>query len=151
MSIIYWRGNNIKNIWSNDYIVSCWQNMWPFKSCYEICYHMWHKQNQKQYLFLHFCSSLRDGVQALLIELNIAPEEYAFGRTKIFIRNPQTVSIDLAWIHLLSQPKCLVRDTGVLTREVWQNSSLKRLWRTDYSPSSILLGKYVNIYWNTLT
>ncbi|XP_055520518.1 unconventional myosin-Ib-like [Leucoraja erinacea] len=33
----------------------------------------------------------RDGVQALLIELNIAPEEYAFGRTKIFIRNPQTL------------------------------------------------------------
>ncbi|XP_067832539.1 unconventional myosin-Ib-like [Heptranchias perlo] len=33
----------------------------------------------------------RDGVRALLTELNIPPEEYAFGRTKIFIRNPRTL------------------------------------------------------------
>uniref|UniRef100_UPI00398EFADD unconventional myosin-Ib-like n=1 Tax=Pristiophorus japonicus TaxID=55135 RepID=UPI00398EFADD len=33
----------------------------------------------------------RDGVKTLLAELNITPEEYAFGRTKIFIRNPRTL------------------------------------------------------------
>ncbi|XP_051865586.1 unconventional myosin-Ib-like [Pristis pectinata] len=33
----------------------------------------------------------RDGIKTLLIELNIPPEEYAFGRTKIFIRNPRTL------------------------------------------------------------
>ncbi|XP_042200174.1 unconventional myosin-Ib isoform X2 [Callorhinchus milii] len=33
----------------------------------------------------------RDGVKALLSELNIPPEEYRFGQTKIFIRTPQTL------------------------------------------------------------
>ncbi|XP_072927407.1 unconventional myosin-Ib-like isoform X1 [Hemitrygon akajei] len=33
----------------------------------------------------------RDGIKVLMIELNIPPEEYTFGRTKIFIRNPQTL------------------------------------------------------------
>ncbi|XP_072104793.1 unconventional myosin-Ib-like [Mobula birostris] len=33
----------------------------------------------------------RDGIKTLLIELNIPQGEYTFGRTKIFIRNPQTL------------------------------------------------------------
>ncbi|XP_069762513.1 unconventional myosin-Ib-like isoform X2 [Narcine bancroftii] len=33
----------------------------------------------------------RDGIKTLLIELNVPLEEYAFGQTKIFIRNPQTL------------------------------------------------------------
>ncbi|XP_078057212.1 unconventional myosin-Ib-like [Mustelus asterias] len=33
----------------------------------------------------------RDGVSTLLGKLNIPSEEYAFGRTKIFIKNPQTL------------------------------------------------------------
>ncbi|XP_072423152.1 unconventional myosin-Ib-like [Chiloscyllium punctatum] len=33
----------------------------------------------------------RDGVRALLTELNIPLEEYAFGQTKIFIKNPRTL------------------------------------------------------------
>ncbi|XP_078287367.1 unconventional myosin-Ib-like isoform X2 [Rhinoraja longicauda] len=44
----------------------------------------------------------RDGVQTLLIELNIAPEEYTFGRTKIFIRNPRTLfdMEERRWVQL---------------------------------------------------
>ncbi|XP_078545127.1 unconventional myosin-Ia [Lissotriton helveticus] len=33
----------------------------------------------------------RDGVESLLTELGIPPEEYDYGRTKIFIRNPRTL------------------------------------------------------------
>lgn len=35
----------------------------------------------------------KDGVQELFKSLKIEKEEYAFGFTKIFIRNPQTVSL----------------------------------------------------------
>lgn len=34
----------------------------------------------------------QDGVKALLESLHVQPEEYALGKSKIFIRNPSTVS-----------------------------------------------------------
>ena len=37
----------------------------------------------------------RGGVKEILHNLGIGDDEYSFGRTKIFIRNPQTVSLGL--------------------------------------------------------
>lgn len=50
--------------------------------------------------------SAREGVRELFLGLDIDPDEYAFGITKIFIRNPQTVRkcilySDLAENHCL--------------------------------------------------
>ena len=42
-----------------------------------------------------------EGVARLLRDLHISATEYAFGRTKIFIKNPRTVKWPLPW-HLLS-------------------------------------------------
>ncbi|XP_027710858.1 unconventional myosin-Ia [Vombatus ursinus] len=39
----------------------------------------------------HWHGQARDGVEKLLEELNLGPEEVAFGRTKIFIRSPKTL------------------------------------------------------------
>ena len=38
----------------------------------------------------------RDGVKEILVHLKITKEEFAYGRTKIFIRNPRTVLAELS-------------------------------------------------------
>lgn len=42
----------------------------------------------------------REGVEKILEELNISSEDRAFGKTKIFIRSPKTVSwtMSLFWV-----------------------------------------------------
>jgi hypothetical protein len=46
--------------------------------------------------------SARDGVNELFTSLDISKQEYAFGITKIFIRNPQTVRDGFYPCHLLT-------------------------------------------------
>ena len=40
-----------------------------------------------------------EGVQEILREQEISQDEYAFGKTKIFIRNPKLVSVWLGCVH----------------------------------------------------
>lgn len=42
-------------------------------------------------MFCVFVYSFRSGVEVLFNELEVPMEEYSFGRSKIFIRNPRTV------------------------------------------------------------
>ncbi|XP_078084742.1 unconventional myosin-Ib isoform X2 [Mustelus asterias] len=57
----------------------------PYESCLErykmLCSQTWP----------HWRQGARDGVQVLLTELQIPPEEFSYGRSKIFIRNPRTL------------------------------------------------------------
>uniref|UniRef100_A0A4W3JZI7 Myosin IB n=1 Tax=Callorhinchus milii TaxID=7868 RepID=A0A4W3JZI7_CALMI len=39
----------------------------------------------------HWKQAARDGVEVLLTDLQIPPEEFSYGRSKIFIRNPRTL------------------------------------------------------------
>ncbi|XP_041036145.1 unconventional myosin-Ib-like isoform X2 [Carcharodon carcharias] len=57
----------------------------PYKPCLQR-YKMLCKQT-----WPNWTGSDRDGMSILLTELNIPSEEYAFGQTKIFIKNPQTL------------------------------------------------------------
>ncbi|XP_078390852.1 unconventional myosin-Ib-like [Cetorhinus maximus] len=57
----------------------------PYKPCLQR-YKMLCKQTWPSWK-----GSDRDGMSILLTELNIPSEEYAFGQTKIFIKNPQTL------------------------------------------------------------
>ncbi|XP_078407985.1 unconventional myosin-Ib isoform X3 [Cetorhinus maximus] len=57
----------------------------PYESCLErykmLCSQTWP----------HWRQGARDGVKVLLTELQIPPEEFSYGRSKIFIRNPRTL------------------------------------------------------------
>ncbi|XP_060683366.1 unconventional myosin-Ib isoform X1 [Hemiscyllium ocellatum] len=57
----------------------------PYESCLErykmLCSQTWP----------HWRQGSRDGVKVLLTELQIPPEEFSYGRSKIFIRNPRTL------------------------------------------------------------
>lgn len=43
-------------------------------------------------LMAEYGLTYREGVEVLLTDLQVAQEEYSYGRSKIFIRNPRTVS-----------------------------------------------------------
>ncbi|XP_072334647.1 unconventional myosin-Ib isoform X2 [Scyliorhinus torazame] len=62
---------------------------YAFKQPYEPClerYKMLCSQT-----WPHWRQGARNGVQVLLTELQIPPEEFSYGRSKIFIRNPRTL------------------------------------------------------------
>ena len=49
----------------------------------------------------HWSSTAIEGVARLLRDLAISATEYAYGRTKIFIKNPQTVQFISSICHLV--------------------------------------------------
>ncbi|XP_041938396.1 unconventional myosin-Ib isoform X5 [Alosa alosa] len=62
---------------------------YAFRQAYEPClerYKMLCKQT-----WPHWKGPAREGVEVLLTDLQVAPEEYSYGRSKIFIRNPRTL------------------------------------------------------------
>ncbi|XP_076119883.1 unconventional myosin-Ib isoform X1 [Alosa pseudoharengus] len=62
---------------------------YAFRQAYEPClerYKMLCKQT-----WPHWRGPAREGVEVLLTDLQVAPEEYSYGRSKIFIRNPRTL------------------------------------------------------------
>uniref|UniRef100_A0AAY4ELB2 Unconventional myosin-Ib n=1 Tax=Denticeps clupeoides TaxID=299321 RepID=A0AAY4ELB2_9TELE len=62
---------------------------YAFRQPYEPClerYKMLCKQT-----WPHWKGPAREGVEVLLTELQVSPEEFSYGRSKIFIRNPRTL------------------------------------------------------------
>jgi len=61
--------------------------------CYRASYERWMKRYAviSERTFPTFSGGVREGVEFLLQEMKISSKDYAFGKTKVFIREPQTL------------------------------------------------------------
>ncbi|XP_072117753.1 unconventional myosin-Ib isoform X1 [Mobula birostris] len=85
---------------------------YAFKQPYEHClerYKMLCSQT-----WPHWRQGARDGVEVLLTELQIPPEEFSYGRSKIFIRNPRTL------FKLEDQRKSRLEDLATLIQKIYR-------------------------------
>ncbi|XP_059822880.1 unconventional myosin-Ib isoform X1 [Hypanus sabinus] len=85
---------------------------YAFKQLYEHClerYKMLCSQT-----WPHWRQGARDGVEVLLTELQIPPEEFSYGRSKIFIRNPRTL------FKLEDQRKSRLEDLATLIQKIYR-------------------------------
>ncbi|XP_069790723.1 unconventional myosin-Ib isoform X1 [Narcine bancroftii] len=85
---------------------------YAFKQLYEPClerYKMLCSQT-----WPHWRQGARDGVEVLLTELQIPSEEYSYGRSKIFIRNPRTL------FELEDQRKRRLEDLATLIQKIYR-------------------------------
>lgn len=55
----------------------------------------------------------RNGVEVLMTDLQVPTDEFAYGHSKIFIRNPRTVQIRLGTTHFSSSlwPFCIQKNS----------------------------------------
>ncbi|XP_051786261.1 unconventional myosin-Ib isoform X2 [Erpetoichthys calabaricus] len=85
---------------------------YAFRQTYEPClerYKMLCKQT-----WPHWRGPAREGVEVLLKDLQIPREEYSYGRSKIFIRNPRTL------FHLEDQRKQRLQDLAALIQKIYR-------------------------------
>ncbi|XP_039611263.1 unconventional myosin-Ib isoform X8 [Polypterus senegalus] len=85
---------------------------YAFRQTYEPClerYKMLCKQT-----WPHWRGPAREGVEVLLKDLQIPREEYSYGRSKIFIRNPRTL------FHLEDQRKQRLQDLATLIQKIYR-------------------------------
>ncbi|EDO49515.1 predicted protein [Nematostella vectensis] len=77
----------------------------------------------------------RDGIVELLKHLNVKPTEYAYGRTKIFIRNPRTL------FALEEKRKDGMEDLAVIIQKIFRGWRRKKQYQ-NMRRSEITIAKY---------
>ncbi|XP_062389790.1 unconventional myosin-Ib isoform X3 [Sardina pilchardus] len=85
---------------------------YAFRQAYEPClerYKMLCKQT-----WPHWRGPAREGVEVLLTDLQVATEEYSYGRSKIFIRNPRTL------FFLEEKRRMCLEDLATLIQKIYR-------------------------------
>ncbi|XP_072903068.1 unconventional myosin-Ib isoform X2 [Hemitrygon akajei] len=85
---------------------------YAFKQLYEHCLERY--KMLCSHTWPHWRQGARDGVEVLLTELQIPPEEFSYGRSKIFIRNPRTL------FKLEDQRKSRLEDLATLIQKIYR-------------------------------
>ncbi|XP_063069495.1 unconventional myosin-Ib isoform X4 [Engraulis encrasicolus] len=85
---------------------------YAFRQPYELCllrYKMMCKQT-----WPHWSGPAREGVEVLLSNLAVSPEEYSYGRSKVFIRNPRTL------FFLEEKRRSCLEDLATLIQKIYR-------------------------------
>uniref|UniRef100_UPI00358E79B1 unconventional myosin-Ib-like isoform X3 n=1 Tax=Myxine glutinosa TaxID=7769 RepID=UPI00358E79B1 len=103
---------------------------YAFRHPYEQCLQRYKILSHKTWP--HWRGDARAGVETLMATLPISPEEYAFGRSKIFIRNPRTL------FHLEDLRKNRMEDLATIIQKIFRGWCCRRRYQ-DMRKSQIII------------
>uniref|UniRef100_A0A8C7X419 Unconventional myosin-Ib n=1 Tax=Oryzias sinensis TaxID=183150 RepID=A0A8C7X419_9TELE len=91
---------------------------YAFRQAYEACLERYKMLCKKTWP--HWKGPARQGVEVLMADLKVPPEEYSYGRSKIFIRNPRTL------FFLEERRRQCLQDLAALIQKIYRGWKCRR-------------------------